>query len=113
MQRDSTNGARLSGTGSLLKHRHRSGAETWYGKWRTDGRQVMRALGPARHVDGSEGLTVEQAEAALLAQIVGSRNKGVPDVIDVAEAGRRYIANREMLGLKSGTLSDYESYLRV
>lgn len=34
-------------------------------------------------------------------------------VVDVAEAGRRYLANREMLGLKPGTLSDYESYLRV
>jgi integrase len=33
--------------------------------------------------------------------------------IDVAEAGRRYIANRELVGLKPGTLSDYESYLRV
>jgi integrase len=33
--------------------------------------------------------------------------------IDVAEAGRRYITNREMLGLKTSTLSDYESYLRV
>src|SRR4051812_22514225 len=114
MQRDSTNGARPHGTGSLLRHRHRSGAETWYGKWRTNGRQVMRALGPARHVDGSAGLTAEQAGAALLAAIVGSKTTTVSsDVIDVAEAGRRYIANREMLGLKSGTLSDYESYLRV
>src|SRR5215468_3739236 len=33
--------------------------------------------------------------------------------IDVAEAGRRYITNREMVGLKPATLSDYESYLRV
>ena len=114
MQRDSTNDARPHGTGSLLKHRHRSGAETWYGKWRTKGRQVMRALGPATHVDGSTGLTAEQAEAALLEAIVGSRMTYVSsDAIDVAEAGRRYIANREMLGLKSGTLSDYESYLRV
>ncbi|CAN5220264.1 site-specific integrase [soil metagenome] len=30
-----------------------------------------------------------------------------------AHPTRRYIANRELLGLKPGTLSDYESYLRV
>src|SRR5436189_5628878 len=106
MQRDSTNGARPHGTGSLLRHRHHSGAETGYGKWRTNGRQVMRALGPARHVDGSEGLTAEEAEAALLAAIAASKTtKPRLDVIDFAEAGRRYIVNREMLGLKSGTLS--------
>ena len=114
MQRDSTNGVRPHGTGSLLRHRHRSGAETWYGKWRTNGRQVMRALGPAQHVDGSAGLTVEQAEEALLEAIDVSKTESRQlAAIDVAEAGRRYIANREILGMKYGTLSDYESYLRV
>ena len=114
MQRDSTNGARPHGTGSLLRHRHRSGAETWYGKWRSNGRQVMRALGPARHVDGSPGLTAREAEAALLAAITASKAaEPLGGAIDVAEAGRRYITNRELLGLKPGTLSDYESYLRV
>jgi integrase-like protein len=33
--------------------------------------------------------------------------------IGIAEAGRRYITNREMIGLKPSTLSDYESCLRV
>ena len=113
MQRDSTNGARPPGTGSLLRHRHRSGAETWYGKWRTNGQQVMRALGSALDIDGSEGLTREQAEAALRNAMVASRSTPkLNGAIDVAEAGRRYITNREMLGLKSGTLSDYESHLR-
>jgi integrase len=114
MQRDSTNGARPPGTGSLLLHRHRSGAETWYGKWRTDGRQVMRVLGPARHVDGSPGLTATEAEAALRAAIEATKTaEPADDVIDLAEAGRRFITNRELLGVKAGTLSDYESYLRV
>ena len=36
-----------------------------------------------------------------------------PRGIDVAEAGRRYIRNREMVGLKPSTLSDYESCLRI
>ena len=114
MRRDSTNGARPHGTGSLLRHRHRSGAETWYGKWRVSGRQVMRALGPATHVDGSAGLTTAEAEAELLSAIAASQTtRPQVDAIDVAEAGWRYIVNRETLGLKSGTLSDYESYLRV
>src|SRR5436305_15337218 len=116
MQRDST-GVRPNGTGSLLKRRHRSGAETWYGKWRADGRQIMRALGPARHVDGRPGLSAVQAEAALLNAIAASNSQQpaqpLRDAIDVGEAGRRYIVNRELLGLKPGTLSDYESQLRV
>lgn len=33
--------------------------------------------------------------------------------LDLAEAGRRYLENREMVGLKRTTLMDYESYLRV
>jgi integrase len=113
MQRDSTNGARPHGTGSLLRHRHRSGAETWYGKWRTNGRQVMRALGPALDIDGSAGLSREEAEVALRNAIVASRATPLlEDAIDIAEAGRRYLTNREMLGLKPGTLADYESHLR-
>jgi integrase len=112
MQRDSID-ARPRGTGSLLRHRHRTGAETWYGKWRTNGHQVMRALGPALDVDGMAGLTREQAEAALRDAIVASgASLHFDEAIDVAEAGRRYITNREMLGLKPGTLADYESHLR-
>jgi integrase len=112
MQRDSID-ARPRGTGSLLRHRHRTGAETWYGKWRANGHQVMRALGPALDVDGMAGLTREQAEAALRDAIVASgASLHFDEAIDVAEAGRRYITNREMLGLKPGTLADYESHLR-
>src|SRR3954453_3504839 len=107
MQRDSTNGSPPYGTGSLLRHRHRSGAETWYGKWRANGRQVMRVLGPAQHLDGSPGLSVEEAEAALLAAITADTEvQPAAGGIDIGEAGSRYIANREMLGLKPGTLSD-------
>src|SRR5579864_1623253 len=113
MQRESTH-ARPPGTGSLLRHRHRSGAETWYGKWRADGRQVMRSLGPAVHSDGSQGLSSAEAEAALAAAIRTTNGvEGTSESIGIEEAGRRYIANRELLGLKPGTLIDYESHLRV
>jgi integrase len=73
----------------------------------------MRALGPALHIDGSEGLTREQADSALRDAIVASRARPqIEQAIDIAEAGQRYLTNREMLGLKPGTLSDYESHLR-
>jgi integrase len=75
----------------------------------------MRALGPARHVDGTPGLSSSEAEAELLRVIAADKTTPavVAATIDIAEAGRRYIANRELLGVKPGTLSDYESYLRV
>ena len=113
MQIDSTQ-SRPRGTGSLLRRRQSSGGESWYGKWRAEGRQVMRVLGPVRQPGSRTGLTPKQAEAALGAAIAAPRTQSPKqDTVDIAEAGRRYIANRELLGLKPGTLEDYESYLRV
>jgi integrase len=113
MQIDLTQ-SRPRGTGSLLRRRQSSGGESWYGKWRAEGRQVMRVLGPVRQPGSRNGLTERQAEAALKVAI--ARPTAEPpkqDAPDIAEAGRRYIANRELLGVKPGTLEDYESYLRI
>ena len=99
MHRDSTH-ARPRGTGSLLRHRHRSGAESWYGKWWADGRQVMRVLGPVRQDASTDGLTRREAEAALRHAITATQEaRSEPVRVDVAEAGRRYLANRQALGL--------------
>jgi len=112
MHRDPTQ-PRPRGTGSLLRHAHRSGAETWYGKWWVNGRQVMRRLGSVR-AGTRDGLTRSQAEAALRRAIEDSQTtRPMTERLDLAEAGKRYLANREAIGLKPGTLSDYESYLRV
>jgi integrase len=112
MHRDSTQ-RRPRGTGSLLRHAHRSGGETWYGKWWTNGGQVMRRLGSVR-AGTRDGLTRSQAEAALRRAIEDSQTiRPVSERLDLAEAGRRYLENREAIGLKPGTLSDYGSYLRV
>ena len=74
----------------------------------------MRVLGPVRQDGSTDGLTRAQAEAALRHALTATQEVGPkPARIDVAEAGRRYLANREALGLKPGTLADYESYLRV
>jgi integrase len=113
MHSDSTQ-HRPRGTGSLLRHAHRNGGETWYGKWWVNGGQVMRRLGPVRAPRARDGLTRSQAEAVLRRAIEASRaNTQKSERLDLAEAGRRYLANREAIGLKPGTLSDYESYLRV
>jgi integrase len=113
MHRDPTQ-PRPRGTGSLLRHAHRSGAETWYGKWWVNGGQVMRRLGSVRAPRTQDGLTRSQAEAALRRAIESSRTtRPLSERLDLAQAGRRYLENREAIGLKPGTLSDYESYLRV
>jgi integrase len=113
MHSDSTQ-QRPRGTGSLLRHAHQSGAETWYGKWWANGGQTMRRLGSVRAGTTRDGLTRSQAEAELRRAIEASQTKSQhSERLDLAEAGRRYLANREAIGLKAGTLSDYESYLRV
>lgn len=38
---------RSYGTGSLYVRADAAGRESWYGRWRDDGRQVMRAVGPS------------------------------------------------------------------
>src|SRR2546423_10808529 len=65
--------SRPRGTGSLLRRRQSSGGESWYGKWRADGRQVMRVLGPVRQPGSRSGLTAKQAEAALGAAIAAPK----------------------------------------
>src|SRR4051794_39615944 len=65
--------SRAPGTGSLLTRTDRSGSSSWYGKWRADGRQVMRKLGPRRTNGSGAGLTRTQAEAELRRAIEAGR----------------------------------------
>lgn len=113
MQRD-FNSPRPRGAGSLLLQRDSAGNESWYGKWRSDGRQIMRKLGAARPAGTRQGLTRTQAEAALREAIQRPSDKRrAPERLDIAEAGRRFLAHKETVGLKRSTLMDYESCLRV
>src|SRR4051794_39667573 len=107
MHRDSTHGSTRGG--SLIRRENADGSESWYGKWRDGGRQVMRVLGPVRRGRRAGGLTKSEAEAALR-DIVSDPTTatGGPTL---AEAGRRYLSHKQSLGLKPGTLSDYESAL--
>src|SRR4051812_27722631 len=84
-----SNEPRTRGTGSLLSRSDRSGSKSWYGKWRLNGRQVMRRLGPMRMNGSNPGLTRMQAEAELRRAIEVSRvsARGPSGALDVAKAG--------------------------
>jgi integrase len=56
---------RSYGTGSLIVRVDRAGREVWYGKWRANGRQVMRRIAPKRGGAAKDGLTRTQAEGEL------------------------------------------------
>src|SRR4051795_12551533 len=57
--------SRPRGTGSLLIRSDRSGSSSWYGKWRVEGRQIMRRLGDVRSNGSDLGLTQAEADAEL------------------------------------------------
>jgi integrase len=107
--------SRPRGTGSLLRRPLSDGREAWYGKWRVDGRQVMRLLGPVRPAkpNSREGLTRLQAEAALRELISSTSGERSAEGLTVGQAGQRYLEHKRAFGLKRGTLMDYESTLRV
>src|SRR3954469_17264508 len=101
-----SNQPRPRGSGSLLRRRQSDGSENWYGKWRTNGRQVMRLLGPVRARGVPHGLTRPQAEAALRQEISAEPLTVVArgDGIDLATAGGRHLEHKRSLGLKKATL---------
>src|SRR3954451_12539782 len=98
--------SRARGTGSLLIRSDRSGSSSWYGKWRIEGRQIMRRLGDARTNGSAIGLTHAEADAELQRAIDESHvaDRRASQGLSVAEAGAKYLASREAIGLKRGTL---------
>jgi hypothetical protein len=108
-------GARRSyGTGSLIVRTDGNGRETWHGKWRANGRQVMRRIGLKRAAGARDGLTRPQAEAELrrlIATVQGAPAAG--ERLDVAEAARRYLLHAERQGRKPSTRQNIESEVRV
>src|SRR4051794_2877761 len=100
MHRDSSQ-PRPRGTGSLLRHTTRAGDERWYGKWRIDGQQVMRVLGPIRTSRLPSGLTRPQAEAALRRAIADSETPTpLTSTVHVGSAGDRLLDHMRALGRK-------------
>jgi integrase len=105
---------RSYGTGSLYVRRDSAGRESWYGKWRQEGRQVKRALGPKRMAGSRQGLTRSQAEAELRLKIGEVQvTRAVGEKLTVAEVSSRYVAHAERRGRKLSTRANVESETRV
>jgi integrase len=105
---------RSYGTGSLIVRTDRAGRETWYGKWRSHGRQVMRRVGLKRAAGSREGLTRTQAEAKLR-QLIAESPGGNPTAerLTLAEVAPRYLRHLEAKGRKRSTVVAAESCLGV
>src|SRR4051812_26410533 len=108
---------RAYGSGSIVERRG-----DYYGKWRVDGKQVWRLLGPKRSRGESDGLTRAQAEARLrqlmaehAAQAAAKKAKKQSEPTKtIRQLAELYLEHaRERRGLKATTLSDYESAVRV
>ena len=96
---------RTHGTGSIID---RGGV--YYGQWRTNGRQVMRRLGPVRKAGTSDGLTKRMAEDRLR-QLRGQPADTITERVTVAQAGTALIEHLEAMGRKPSTLRSYRSVL--
>lgn len=100
---------RSYGTGSLFE---RNGS--WYGQWRSNGRQVKRRIGPKRVPGSRDGLTRTQAETELRRLIGEVQVKPcVGERLTIAEVSERYVVRARRRGRKRSTLEDIESDTRV
>jgi integrase len=105
---------RSYGTGSLIVRVDRAGREVWYGKWRANGRQVMRRIAPKRGGAAKDGLTRTQAEGELRRLMDEVRvAPTVGELLTVEEVGVRYRAHADRRGRKKSTLKNIESEVRV
>jgi integrase len=105
---------RSYGTGSLIVRRDRAGCDTWYGKWRANGRQVMRRIGRKRSVAAKDGLTRAQAESELRRLMAEVRvAAAVGERLSIHEVAQRYIGHAERRGRKKSTRKNVESEVRV
>ena len=109
---------RSYGTGQLYTRTNAAGLESWYGKWRVDGRRVNRLLGERRGPRSPHGMTSKQAEVALrdamasltgdeLARLAQDKLRGGKTLGEVLDA---YLDARD---LKDSTATDYAMHVRV
>jgi integrase len=105
---------RSYGTGGLYERSDATGRIVWYGKWRHDGQQVKRRIGPKRTEGSRDGLTRVQAEAEmrrLRAEVRPVRTPG--NALTITELAERYTKHLERQGRKRATLVALESIVRV
>lgn len=98
---------RAYGTGSVTQR-----GESWYGRWRVNGQQVQRKLGPVRPPGSRLGLTKTQAEAKLR-KLIGEVSHVAPDQrVTFAEIGATYLHHVEfVMERKRSTVQDYRIML--
>jgi integrase len=103
---------RSYGTGSLYVRTDRSGHETWYGCWWTNGRQARRRIGLRRTTGSREGLTRAQAETELR-RLIGEVKvaASVGEQLTVAQAGDRYLQYLQSKGRKPSTIAAVRGHL--
>jgi integrase len=105
---------RSYGTGSLFEKVDSAGRVAWYGKWRHNGVQVKRKIGPKRREGSRDGLTRRAAEGEMR-RLMSEIKPNVPasEALTIGEGGRLYIAHLERVGRKLSTRTAVESVLRV
>lgn len=104
---------RSYGTGSLYTRCDSGGRETWYGKWRTNGRQIKRKIGPVRTEGQKDGLTKRQAEAELRQLMAATpASAAVAERLTVEALGARYVRHLQHVGRKRSTIAAVDGHIR-
>ena len=98
---------RSYGTGSLYCRTDSAGRESWYGHWRTAGRQIKRRVGPERDQVPRRRPTRRQAEAELRRLIAETPARpAIGQRLDIGwELGRRYLLHLERQLRKKATIT--------
>ncbi len=105
---------RSYGTGALFERADSAGRVSWYGKWRHNGTQVKRKIGPKRTEGSREGLTRRAAEAELRRLIGEIKPVVVPsERVTFADIGREYVKDLDRKGRKRSTRAAVETALNT
>ncbi len=114
MQDQNTTKRRDRGDGSLIARKSSRGGETWIAKWRDDGKQIQKSLGPKRSKANPDGMTKPEAEAAFK-KLRGSTTASPqrPERRTIQEVGAALVLAKRMEGRKPSTIEAYESWLRT
>jgi integrase len=102
------------GSGAITTRTDATGRESYVARWRSEGREVKRRLGPVRKPHTPDGLTKREAEDEL--RRLRDEVKPTPEVgaaLSIAELGERYVANAERQERKKATVVGVKSVLRV
>jgi integrase len=105
---------RSYGSGALFEKADSAGRVSYYGKWRHNGTQVKRKIGPKRCEGSRDGLTRRAAEAELRRLIAEVKPTIAPaETVTIADVGREYLLDLDRRGGKKATHAAIETALRA